>query len=77
MKRRVASLPPISIAIFNEKVLERRTETAVMSSPKGSFCEVCKLVGYVLFLIIRNPLITQQNIYHGKRLSLSYTIKET
>ncbi|KAA1475192.1 hypothetical protein DENSPDRAFT_883373 [Dentipellis sp. KUC8613] len=42
MKRRVASLPPVSAAIFNQKVLERRQETAVMLSPKGSTCEVCK-----------------------------------
>ncbi|KAF8894908.1 C2H2 type zinc-finger-domain-containing protein [Gymnopilus junonius] len=41
MKRRVASLPPISVEVFNQKVLERRTETAVMSSTKGSSCEVC------------------------------------
>ncbi|KAI0314915.1 C2H2 type zinc-finger-domain-containing protein [Amylostereum chailletii] len=41
MKRRVASLPPVSVAVFNEKVLERRQETSVMLSPKGSTCEVC------------------------------------
>ncbi|KAI0268605.1 C2H2 type zinc-finger-domain-containing protein [Gloeopeniophorella convolvens] len=41
MKRRVASLPPVSAAVFNQKVLERRQETAVMLSPKGSTCEVC------------------------------------
>ncbi|ESK92937.1 zinc finger protein 622-like protein [Moniliophthora roreri MCA 2997] len=41
MKRRVAGLPPVSAATFNEKVLERRTETAVMSSLKGSTCEIC------------------------------------
>jgi pre-60S factor REI1 len=41
MKRRVASLPPVSAAIFNQKVLERRQETAIMSSLKGSTCEVC------------------------------------
>ncbi|KAH9942313.1 C2H2 type zinc-finger-domain-containing protein [Epithele typhae] len=39
MKRRVASLPPVSAALFNQKVLERRAETAVMASPKGSSCE--------------------------------------
>ncbi|KDR75422.1 hypothetical protein GALMADRAFT_98901 [Galerina marginata CBS 339.88] len=44
MKRRVASLPPISVEVFNQKVLERRTETAVMSSAKGSSCEVCNKV---------------------------------
>ncbi|KAF8161004.1 cytoplasmic protein [Crassisporium funariophilum] len=44
MKRRVASLPPISVATFNQKVLERRTDTAVMSSIKGSSCEVCSKV---------------------------------
>ncbi|TFK54375.1 hypothetical protein OE88DRAFT_1675999 [Heliocybe sulcata] len=42
MKRRVAGLPPISTAAFNQKVSERRTETAVAASSKGSTCEVCK-----------------------------------
>ncbi|KAI0633386.1 C2H2 type zinc-finger-domain-containing protein [Trametes polyzona] len=41
MKRRVAGLPPVSAALFNQKVLERRAETAIMASPKGSTCEVC------------------------------------
>lgn len=44
MKRRVAGLPPISVAVFNQKVLERRTETAIMSSVHGSACEVCRCV---------------------------------
>ena len=41
MKRRVAGLPPVSAAVFNQKVLERRAETAIMASPKGSTCEIC------------------------------------
>ncbi|KAI0087930.1 cytoplasmic protein [Irpex rosettiformis] len=41
MKRRVAGLPPVSAEVFNQKVLQRRAETAIMASPKGSFCEVC------------------------------------
>ncbi|KAI0356180.1 hypothetical protein OH77DRAFT_1452953 [Trametes cingulata] len=41
MKRRVAGLPPVSAELFNQKVLERRAETAIMASPKGSTCEVC------------------------------------
>ncbi|KIP06589.1 hypothetical protein PHLGIDRAFT_118810 [Phlebiopsis gigantea 11061_1 CR5-6] len=41
MKRRVAGLPPVSPDIFNQKVLERRAETAIMTSPKGSSCEGC------------------------------------
>ncbi|KAK1224227.1 pre-60S factor rei1 [Marasmius sp. AFHP31] len=41
MKRRVAGLPPVSAAAFNEKVLERRQETSIMSSLRGSTCEVC------------------------------------
>ncbi|PAV18655.1 C2H2 type zinc-finger [Pyrrhoderma noxium] len=41
MKRRVANLPPVSATVFNQKVLERRQETAVMTSPKGSTCEIC------------------------------------
>lgn len=42
MKRRVASLPPVSAAVFNQKVLERRQETAIMASTKSTMCEVCK-----------------------------------
>ncbi|KAJ7733099.1 C2H2 type zinc-finger-domain-containing protein [Mycena olivaceomarginata] len=41
MKRRVAGLPPVSAELFNQKVLDRRLETAVMSSLKGSYCEAC------------------------------------
>ncbi|KAH9855214.1 C2H2 type zinc-finger-domain-containing protein [Lenzites betulinus] len=41
MKRRVAGLPPVSTTIFNQKVLERKAETAIMTSPKGTTCEVC------------------------------------
>ncbi|KAJ7262316.1 C2H2 type zinc-finger-domain-containing protein [Mycena haematopus] len=41
MKRRVAGLPPVSAETFNQKVLDRRLETAVMSSLKGSYCEAC------------------------------------
>ena len=47
MKRRVAGLPPVSAETFNQKVLERRAETAIMASPKGSSCEVC---GYVFLM---------------------------
>lgn len=59
MKRRVASLPPISAAVFNQKVLERRQETAIMSSLKGSTCEVCGYVPsdhknrFLLFFLLR------------------------
>ncbi|KAF7314462.1 Zinc finger protein 622-like protein [Mycena kentingensis (nom. inval.)] len=41
MKRRVASLPPVSLEVFNQKVLDRKVETAIMSSTKGSHCDVC------------------------------------
>ncbi|KZS98692.1 hypothetical protein SISNIDRAFT_422698 [Sistotremastrum niveocremeum HHB9708] len=41
MKRRVAQLPPVSAAVFDQKVLDRRAETAVAASPKGRTCEVC------------------------------------
>ncbi|KAF9529314.1 C2H2 type zinc-finger-domain-containing protein [Crepidotus variabilis] len=44
MKRRVASLPPISAEVFNQKVIERKQETAIMSSTRGSSCEVCNKV---------------------------------
>ncbi|KAI0829664.1 C2H2 type zinc-finger-domain-containing protein [Trametes gibbosa] len=41
MKRRVAGLPPVSAVLFNQKVLERKAETAIMTSPKESTCEAC------------------------------------
>ncbi|KAJ6499442.1 C2H2 type zinc-finger-domain-containing protein [Mycena sanguinolenta] len=41
MKRRVAGLPPVSAEVFNQKVLDRRLETAIMSSARGSYCEAC------------------------------------
>ncbi|KEP49676.1 C2H2 type zinc-finger protein [Rhizoctonia solani 123E] len=41
MKRRVANLPPVSAHAFDQKVLERRAETAVMTSPKGATCHTC------------------------------------
>jgi len=43
-KRRVAGLPPVTIALFNQKVLDRKAETAIMTSPRGSVCEVCNKV---------------------------------
>ncbi|KAI0081870.1 hypothetical protein K474DRAFT_1586518 [Panus rudis PR-1116 ss-1] len=41
MKRRVAGLPPVSAEVFNQKVLERQSQTAVAASPKGSMCSIC------------------------------------
>jgi len=73
MKRRVASLPPIGVAVFNQKVLERKTETAVISSTQDSFCQVCKLVPVPL-LIVHTSHIIQQNVHHRKRLPLPRTI---
>jgi len=53
MKRRVASLPPVSLAVFNQKVVDRKTETAITTSPKGSVCEVC------------NKIYTTENAYRS------------
>ncbi|GJJ06312.1 hypothetical protein Clacol_000503 [Clathrus columnatus] len=44
VQRRIASLPPISAAVFNEKVLQRRAETAVTTSLNGATCDICKKV---------------------------------
>ncbi|KAG5646315.1 hypothetical protein DXG03_003912 [Asterophora parasitica] len=44
MKRRVASLPPVSAAVFDNKVLERRAETAIMASAKDLTCTTCNKV---------------------------------
>ncbi|KAI0305505.1 C2H2 type zinc-finger-domain-containing protein [Multifurca ochricompacta] len=57
MKRRVASLPPVSAAVFNQKVVERRQETAVAPSPKGLTCEIC------------NKVYTTENAYRSHILS--------
>jgi pre-60S factor REI1 len=42
MKRRVAGMLPVGVSVFNQKVLDRKAETAIMTSPRGSICEVCK-----------------------------------
>jgi len=41
MKRRVASLPPVSAKAFNQKVLDKRLETAITTADRGATCEVC------------------------------------
>ncbi|GFZ49114.1 hypothetical protein JCM24511_06864 [Saitozyma sp. JCM 24511] len=41
MKRRVADLPPLPAAAFNEKVLERREQNAVRTDPRGLHCSSC------------------------------------
>jgi len=64
MKRRVASLPPVSVVIFNQKVLERRQETAVALSPKGSTCEIC------------NKAYTTENAYRSHMLSKKHRENE-
>ncbi|KAH9083786.1 C2H2 type zinc-finger-domain-containing protein [Lactarius deliciosus] len=64
MRRRVASLPPVSAAIFNQKVLERRQETAVAVSPKGSTCEIC------------NKVYTTENAYRSHIISRKHRENE-
>ena len=44
MKRRVAALPPVSAIVFDQKVLERKAENAVVATAKSSSCSVCKFV---------------------------------
>jgi pre-60S factor REI1 len=44
MKRRVAGLPPVSATLFNQKVQDRKAETAVAASGRGATCEVCRCV---------------------------------
>ncbi|TFL01541.1 C2H2 type zinc-finger-domain-containing protein [Pterulicium gracile] len=41
MKRRVASLPPLSAEVFNQKVLDRREQTAAANPDTGATCTVC------------------------------------
>ena len=52
MKRRVAGLPPVSAQVFNKKVLERKSETAIMASAKGSVCQVCKYAPWFIQSIV-------------------------
>ncbi|XDG05829.1 hypothetical protein ABKA04_005444 [Annulohypoxylon sp. FPYF3050] len=48
LKRRVASLPPISSEVFTEKVLQARAETSAEADRAGfqQFCEVCQRTYY-------------------------------
>lgn len=42
LQRRVASLPPVSATMFNQKVLEKREQNAVRVDPRGMHCEACR-----------------------------------
>jgi pre-60S factor REI1 len=44
LKRRVASLPPISSEVFTEKVLQARAETTAQADKAGfeRACETCQ-----------------------------------
>lgn len=76
MKRRVASLPPVSAAVFNQKVIERRQETAIMSSLKGSSCEICKYVDFLRQACSGTDVRLKQNIHYGECLSVAYKLEE-
>ncbi|KAF9264238.1 hypothetical protein L218DRAFT_258042 [Marasmius fiardii PR-910] len=73
MKRRVAGLPPVSAFTFNEKVLERRAETAIMSSLKGSTCEICKyaseftpyFLSFHLYVTLYSKTYSSENSYRS------------
>ena len=81
MKRRVASLPPVSATVFNQKVLDRKVETSVMSSTKGSACDVCGCVevfvlGLIPMLIVMLRLRMQEDIHNRKRLPVTHQLQE-
>ncbi|TFK18924.1 cytoplasmic protein [Coprinopsis marcescibilis] len=44
MKRRVAALPPISALLFNQRVIERKSETAITTSAASMTCDLCNKV---------------------------------
>jgi len=62
MKRRVAALPPVSAIVFNQKVLERKAENAVVATAKTSSCSVCKFV-ILLELIIHEVTASYSKVY--------------
>jgi hypothetical protein len=41
-QRRVATLPPVSAIVYNQKVIERREQTALRPDPKGMQCDACR-----------------------------------
>jgi len=61
MKRRVASLPPVSATIFNEKVLavrggaaggDKHEEDGAEEQQEGALgCKICGYVPFPLFII--------------------------
>ncbi|EAU91378.1 cytoplasmic protein [Coprinopsis cinerea okayama7 len=64
MKRRVAGLPPISATLFNQRVLERKTETAITTTPKSMTCEIC------------NKVYTSENTYKSHLQSKKHRERE-
>lgn len=64
-QRRVASLPPVSAIAFNQKVIERREQTAIRPDPKGMTCDVCKKV------------FTTENSYRSHVASKKHREKES
>jgi pre-60S factor REI1 len=70
MKRRVAGLPPVSATLFNQKVQDRKAETAVAASGRGATCELCRCALCALFLKLRKltrhrKTYTTENAYRS------------
>lgn len=65
IQRRVASLPPVSAIAFNQKVIERREQTAIRPDPKGMTCDACKKV------------FTTENSYRSHVASKKHREKES
>lgn len=76
MKRRVAGLPPLSAALFDQKVLERRAQTAIMASPKGSACEVCSKT-YTTENAYRAHLVSRKHKENELKASLRPKVQPT
>jgi pre-60S factor REI1 len=85
MKRRVANLAPVSASVFNQKILDRRKETAIAASPKDTICEVCRCVSHQIYyrscplIIVINSgskSYTTENAYRSHILSKKHKENE-
>lgn len=72
MKRRVAGLPPISTLAFNQKVLDKRAETALTTADRGATCEVCNKV-YSTENAYRSHIISKKHRENELKIALQPT----
>jgi len=75
-QRRVAGLPPINATTFNQKVLDKRAETALTTADRGATCEVCKYVGMFRTYIYDPNLTHKSKVYSTENAYRSHIVSK-